>query len=145
VRLFYLAPNTLLSFLMGQKTKTIIAIALPIQILLVRWIGSYPSFIETYYSNGIYLYISRFLRILFGWMPFSFGDLVYTALVVLAVRHVYKNWKSIKLKPLLFLKDIVVVLSIVFFAFHFLWGMNYHRQPITWKLGIDHSTDGWCH
>lgn len=122
---------------MRQRTKNIIAIALPLQIILVKWMGSYPDFVETYYSNGIYPYISGFLRILFGWIPFSFGDLVYTTLVILAIRYIYKHWKSIKRKPLWFLKDIVVVLSIVFFAFHLLWGMNYHRQPIKWKLGID--------
>lgn len=122
---------------MGQKTKTVIAIALPLQILLVKWIGSYPNFVEDYYSNGIYPYISRFLRLLFGWLPFSFGDLMYTALVFFAIRYIYLHWKSIKEKPLLFLKNIAVVLSIAFFAFHLLWGMNYHRQPINWKLGIE--------
>lgn len=121
---------------MRQKTKTIIAIALPLQIILVKWVSSYPNFVETYYSNGIYLHISGFLRMLFGWIPFSFGDLVYTTLVILAIRYIYKHWKSIKRKPLLFLKDIAVALSFVFFAFHLLWGMNYHRQPITWKLDI---------
>ncbi|MBO0341596.1 MAG: DUF3810 domain-containing protein [Bacteroidota bacterium] len=122
---------------MTQKTKTIIAIGLPLQIILVRWMGHYPSFVEEYYSNGIYFYISGFLRILFGWIPFSFGDLVYTASVILVIRYIYKHWKSIKRKPLLFLKDIIVVLSIIYFAFHLFWGMNYHRQPITWKLGIE--------
>ena len=122
---------------MRQKTKTIIAIALPIQVILVQWIGSNPQFVEDYYSNGLYLYISSFLRIVFGWIPFSMGDIIYTALGILAIRFVYKNWKNITKKPLLFLKDIVVVLSLVFFAFHLLWGMNYHRQPITWKLGIE--------
>lgn len=121
---------------MGQKTKTIIALLLPAQILLVRWLASYPDVVENYYSNGLYIYISRFLRILFGWIPFSFGDLLYTALFFLAGRYIYKHWKVIKAKPLLFLKNVVVVLSIAYFAFHLLWGMNYYRQPITWKLNI---------
>lgn len=122
---------------MGQKTKTVIAIALPLQILLVKWIGSYPNFVEDYYSNGIYPYISRLLRLFFGWLPFSFGDFMYTALVFFAIRYIYLHWKGIKGEPLLFLKNIAVVLSIAFFAFHLLWGMNYHRQPINWKLGIE--------
>ena len=121
---------------MGQRTKTIIALLLPAQILLVRWLASYPDVVENYYSNGLYIYISRFLRILFGWIPFSFGDLLYTALFFFAGRYIYKHWKVIKAKPLLFLKNVVVVLSIAYFAFHLLWGMNYYRQPITWKLNI---------
>ncbi|WP_396592081.1 DUF3810 domain-containing protein [Allomuricauda sp. R78024] len=122
---------------MGQKIKTVIAIALPLQIILVKWVGSYPELIEKYYSNGLYPGISWFLRTLFGWAPFSIGDLFYLALFILAGRYLYIHRKSIKKKPLLFLKDIVVVLSITYFAFHLLWGMNYYRQPITWKLGIE--------
>lgn len=122
---------------MGQKIKTIIAIALPLQIILVKWVGSYPEFIEKYYSNGFYPGISWVLRTLFGWVPFSMGDLFYLTLFILAGRYLYMHWKSIKKKPLLFLKDIIVVLSIAHFAFHLLWGMNYYRQPITWKLDIE--------
>ncbi|RDY61063.1 DUF3810 domain-containing protein [Flagellimonas nanhaiensis] len=122
---------------MGHKLKTILAIALPVQVILVKWIGLYPEFVEKYYSNGIYPLISRFLRILWGWIPFSVGDLLYTLLFVLAIRYLFKNWKSIKAKPLFFLKNIAVVLSIAFFLFHFLWGMNYYRQPITKNLGIE--------
>lgn len=122
---------------MRQKTKTIIAIALPIQILLVKWLGNFPSFIEEYYSDGIYPYISIALRTLFGWIPFSFGDVLYTAFTFMAVRYLFKHWKHIKKKPLVFLKDILVVISLVYFAFHFLWGMNYHRQPIDHKFGIE--------
>lgn len=122
---------------MGQRTKTILAIALPVQILLVLWIANHPMFVEEYYSSGLYLIISKVLRTLFGWIPFSFGDLIYTALFIWAGRYFYKNWTSIKNRPLLFLKDIAVVLSVAYFAFHLLWGLNYYRQSITWKLGIN--------
>ncbi len=113
------------------------ALALPVQILLVKWIGSYPNFVERYYSEGLYPPISRVLRGVFGWIPFSFGDLLYLSLSLLALHYIYKNWNKVKKKPLLFLKDIAVVLSMVYFAFHLLWGMNYYRQPLTWKLGIE--------
>ncbi|MEX0315820.1 MAG: DUF3810 family protein, partial [Allomuricauda sp.] len=107
---------------MKHKIKTYIALALPVQIILVKWIGSYPEVVEKYYSNGIYPGISQFLRTLFGWVPFSVGDILYLAAFWLAGKHIFKHWKSIKNKPLLFGKDILVVLSIVYFAFHLLWG-----------------------
>ncbi len=122
---------------MKQKTKTILVLSLPLQVLLVKWIGSYPELVEDYYSNGLYLGISKFFRVLFGWIPFSIGDLFYLILFILAGRYVYRNWKSITKKPLFFLKDILVVVSVAYFAFHLLWGMNYYRQPITWKLQIE--------
>ncbi|UII75268.1 DUF3810 domain-containing protein [Flagellimonas sp. HMM57] len=122
---------------MKQRIKTILIIALPLQVILVKWLGNYPELVETHYSNGIYPTISRFLRILFGWVPFSVGDLFYTVLVFLAFRYIYKNHKSIRKKPLLFLKNITVILSIAYFVFHFLWGLNYYRQPITWRFQIE--------
>lgn len=122
---------------MKNRTKTILIGLLPLQILLVKWASYHPDFVENYYSNGIYPFISKTLRILFGWIPFSIGDLLYTALFILIFRYVYKNWKTIRTKPLNLLKDVGVLLSVIYFLFHFLWGLNYHRHPISWKLGIE--------
>lgn len=122
---------------MGKRTKIIVLCLFPLQILLVKWASYHPDFIEKYYSNGIYPIIGKALRLLFGWIPFSMGDLLYLSVFIFLVRYLYKNWKSIKAKPLILLKDFGVLLSIVYFLFHFLWGLNYHRQPITWKLGLE--------
>lgn len=122
---------------MKQRIRTFIALALPVQIILVKWVSHYPEFVETYYSNGLYPIISRVLRMLLGWIPFSVGDLLYATLVLLGIRYVYLHWKSIKKHPLYFTRDLLAVLSIGYFAFYSLWGLNYYRQPITWKLGIE--------
>nr|WP_297913517.1 DUF3810 domain-containing protein [uncultured Allomuricauda sp.] len=122
---------------MGKNTKTILLGLLPLQILLVKWASYHPDFVETYYSTGVYPFISQGLRILFGWIPFSMGDLLYLSLIVLIVRYLYRNRKSIKTRPLAILKDFGVLLSVIYFLFHFLWGLNYYRQPITWKLGLE--------
>ncbi len=121
---------------MGQRTKTLLLIALPVQILLVLWLGSRPDLVEDHYSNGLYPCISKFLGTLLGWIPFSMGDLLYTGLALWALRYLYKNRKIIPKRPLSFAKDVLVACSLVYFAFHLLWGMNYYRQPITWKFGI---------
>ena len=121
---------------MKARLKNGIALALIPQILLVKWLARNPDWVENYYSEGIYPVLSRSLRLLFGWIPFSFGDLLYTALIILAIRYVYLRWKYIRRKPLLFFRNIVMVLSVVYFAFHLFWGMNYYRLPIEEKLGI---------
>ncbi len=118
------------------SVKTIIALALPVQIVMVKWISSYPEVVEKYYSQGIYPFITQVSRAVLGWIPFSFGDIFYTVIFIWVVRYMVKHRKSIRRKPLLFLRDIAVFLSIVFFAFHFLWGMNYYRLPVEEKFGI---------
>jgi len=33
--------------------------------------------VERFYSIGFYIYFSKTLRLLFGWIPFSLGDILY--------------------------------------------------------------------
>jgi len=121
---------------MNSKIKNSIAIALIPQILIVKWIGSYPEFIEKYYSLGFYPIISKLSRSLLGKIPFSVGDIIYGILLFLLFRFLILKRKNIKKNLKLFLRDITVVLSIFYFSFHLLWGFNYYRQPIAKKLNI---------
>lgn len=121
---------------MKARLKNGIALALLPQIFLVKWLARHPDWVENFYSEGIYPILSRFLRLLFGWIPFSFGDVLYTFLAVLVIRYCYLRWKSIRRKLLLFFRNVTTVLSIVYFVFHLFWGMNYYRLPIEKKMGI---------
>src|SRR5690606_33682370 len=66
--------------------------------LAIKIFSLYPSSVETYYSNGIYPYISSFQRILFGWIPFSIGDIFYGGVVIWLVLQVVKIIKTIRRK-----------------------------------------------
>mgnify|MGYP000306614625 FL=1 len=116
---------------------------MPLQIIIVKLLATKPEWIETYYSNGIYPVISKFFRLLLGWIPFSIGDIIYGLLVFFALRYIILNRRKIKAKPLAFLRNIVVVLSIAYFTFHLVWGMNYYRQPIhkTLKISEAHTDE----
>tara|TARA_R110000751_G_scaffold8828_6_gene34208 strand:- start:3962 stop:5047 length:1086 start_codon:yes stop_codon:yes gene_type:complete len=129
--------------LMNNKIKNITALLLVPQIILVKWLGQYPEFIETYYSLGIYPYISGFWRILMGWIPFSVGDILYALLIILGVRYITVNRMAIKNNLLGFIRDIAMVLSVAYFTFHLLWGLNYYRQPLSQslELGEKHSQE----
>ncbi|MFT4668818.1 MAG: hypothetical protein ACI9HJ_000386, partial [Ulvibacter sp.] len=76
---------------MRKKTRLILALLLPIQLILLRILKFFPDFIETYYSQGFYPYISTVSRYLFGWIPFSIGDVFYLLISILALRWLYKN------------------------------------------------------
>ena len=126
---------------MKLSLKTGIAISILPQIVLVKWLGSHPEWIEKYYSLGIYPYVSKFFRFLFGWIPFSFGDMLYFTLAILGVVYLYRNRRSILKRKLSFLRDVVMVLSIAYFTFHFMWGFNYYREPLYKALDLKESTD----
>ncbi|SDL42433.1 Protein of unknown function [Kriegella aquimaris] len=125
--------------LMENKLKTAIALGLVPQIIIVKWLGYYPEIIEKYYSNGLYVYISKFFRTLFGWIPFSVGDLLYFALIFIAIRYIILNRKGIAERPLLFVRNIFMVLSVAYFTFNLLWGLNYYRQPIAENLHLEET------
>ncbi len=113
-----------------------IAISLIPQIIIVKWLGSYPEFIEKYYSNGIYPIISTFFRSLFGWVSFSIGDIVYFSLIILGLGYLFINAKYIKNNLKVFFTNCIMVLSIAYFTFHILWGFNYYREPISDKFKL---------
>ena len=120
---------------MLQK-KYILPIMLLVQILVLQIISLFPRFVEDYYSNGIYVGISNLSRIVFGWIPFSIGDIIYFLVIFLLLRWLWKirksfkaNWKDHVLKVLSFF-------SIFYFLFNFLWGVNYHRVPLFEKMEI---------
>ncbi|NNK20727.1 MAG: DUF3810 domain-containing protein [Flavobacteriaceae bacterium] len=124
---------------MNYRLKNAIVLALPIQILLIGWISNYPSIIEEYYSKGIYPFIAASMRWLYGWIPFSLGDVIYTLLGLLVIRYIYIKWIYIRTKPFVFLRNLLVVLSIAYFTFHLLWGLNYYREPLAKTLDLQNS------
>lgn len=137
-RYIYL-KKILLNFSMYKNKTLILALLLPLQILLIKLLSSSPSSIETYYSNGVYPVISKLLRFIFGWLPFSVGDILYVVLVIFILKWLYSNFKSIYRRPKQTLLTITAFLSVIYFCFHFLWGLNYYRNPLHKTLNIDNE------
>ena len=121
--------------------KNAIAISLIPQILIVKWLGTRTDLVEQYYSTGIYPVISKFFRFLFGWVPFSIGDIIYFILISLAIGYLIIKRKNIWQHKLQFLQNIVVILSVAYFTFHLMWGMNYYREPLSLKLALVPNKD----
>jgi hypothetical protein len=118
-----------------KKKHLILSILLPIQILLVQIAGLYPAVIERYYSNGIYPFIAAFFRILFGWIPFSIGDLVIAFLTFTFLRFGYRLIKARFKNSIPKLFHLTAILSIFYFGFYLFWGLNYYRAPLGEILG----------
>lgn len=119
-----------------NKTK-LLSILLPIQIVLVNILAFFPSAIERFYSNGLFLFISTFLRILFGFIGVSIGDIIYCIVIALTLKWLWqkrKTWKAQYKKNLL---TICAAASVIYFLFNFLWALNYYRVPLHEKLGVE--------
>jgi Protein of unknown function (DUF3810) len=120
-----------------MQRKYILPAFLLFQILLLKIIAFFPGFIERYYSNGLYVYVSKISRITLGKIPFSVGDIIYGILILYLLKSIWKVRKTWKIDWKNNLLKVVSALSIAYFLFHFLWAMNYYREPLFEKMKIE--------
>ena len=128
---------------MQRKIRTVIALLLIPQYVLIKCLGNYPNFVETYYSNGLYPFVSKIFRYVLGWLPFSFGDVLYAFSIIYAIRWFVLNRKRLRKDTLNWFLEVTSTVSIVYFMFHILWGLNYYRLPLheNLKLNADYTTE----
>lgn len=124
------------------KAKLRILACLVFIIIVIKFAANNPEWVEKSYSNQIYSGFSRFLRALFGWIPFSFGDMLYLAAIVWII------WRVINFFVLLFSKKLtllwlkasafrlLLICISVYIVFNLFWGLNYNRKGITTQLNL---------
>ncbi|WP_366182642.1 DUF3810 domain-containing protein [Flavobacterium ovatum] len=120
-----------------MKSKYILPLFLLVQILFLKVIAYFPDWVESYYSNGLYLIISKISRITFGFFPFSVGDCLYGILIFFIIKWLWKQRKKWKLHWENNLLTVISFLSVLYFVFHLLWGFNYYREPLFEKMNIN--------
>jgi hypothetical protein len=110
--------------------------------LLIKLFSLFPVTVERYYSTGFYPVISRFQRLLFGWIPWSMGDIFYAIAGMILFARLTRFIKTLAqkktgketwwngLKWCLFWGLWVYVL------FNILWGLNYNRLGPAYQLQL---------
>jgi len=113
-----------------------------ILVILINVISLFPFFVETYYTQGFYVGISTTLRFLFGWIPFSIGDILYLLVIIWAIVRLYKTIRAIFTKQVTkasFANSVRRSLAILLWAFvifYSFWGINYDRLGIAYQLRL---------
>ena len=103
----------------------------------------YPAAVEKYYSTGFYPVVARGQRLLFGWIPFSIGDLLYVAVVVLLAYRLVRGIRRLVRGQasrgwlLRGVGQTIFVLLWVYVVFNVAWGLNYNRLGIAEQLGLE--------
>ncbi len=122
-----------------NKGKWITALLL---ILIIKIVTSDKLWVERFYSNGIYIDFSKIMRVLFGWIPFSLGDILYflaacwlawkllSNLISLIKRKITRKLAFNKLLKLLLL------FAFIYVVFYLFWGINYDRKGIAYQLQL---------
>ena len=119
-----------------MNRKYILPLFLVFQIIFIKILAFFPEAVERFYSNGLYAFTSKAERFLLGWIPFSFGDILYGILIVYLLISIWKarkTWRSQWKNNLL---KVLSGFSVFYFVFHFLWALNYYRMPLFEKMNI---------
>lgn len=117
-------------------------ISFSILALFIFFISDNHEWIERNYATGFFPYLSKALRFMFGWVPFSIGDIIYLLVIfsvlwqigkfIVRLFHKKDSWAK-KLSPL---QAAGIILLIVYVYFYMFWGLNYYRKGIEHQLGL---------
>ena len=115
-----------------MKIRSLIAVALIPQILIVNFLRNNPSFIDDYYVRIIFNNLIKINSFLFSKIEIPIGEIIYIVIIIL---YIYLFVKVISFKLSDFL-NLVAFSSILYFLFYFLWGLNYFKPSLVDKLNI---------
>ncbi len=125
------------------KTKLIL-ISLFIFAIIINYISSlYPTITEAYYSLKINKVIVKVLSHISSIFPFSIYEIVFYGAILLVIFYIgytiinaLKYPKALKKTLINFFLNCGVSLSIIYFLFIMLWGLNYNRVSIGDTIGL---------
>jgi hypothetical protein len=127
--------------LMFRKRK-ITWIVLVSSVILIKIFSLFPGAVERCYSTGLYPVIARLQRLLFGWIPFSIGDLFYAVTAVWLLYSLFFLIRNLALRQagkeylLSVGRRIVFYLLLLYVVFNISWGLNYDRKGIADQLQL---------
>lgn len=128
---------------MKNITLILLVLFFPLQLIFVYFLKQNPLYVEEYYSNALFPFISQVQFYFTSWVPFSIGDVFYSVVVIFMLIWVFKLFKTKFRSIFSKLLEALAFLSLIYFLFHLFWGFNYYRLPLHQSLGIsaDYTKD----
>ena len=115
-----------------MKIKSIFALALIPQVLLVNFIKNNPLIIDDYYPDYLYSNILKINSFIYSNINIPVGEILYVILIVVLIYLVYRVF-SFRLNDSV---NLLAFISIVYFIFYSFWGLNYFKTSISYELNI---------
>ena len=108
----------------------------------IKIFSFFPGAVEKYYAQGFYPVIAWLLRWLFGWIPFSVGDIFYCAVGIyfyyklfFFIKRLYQ--KKVDRKYLIVCgRQVILAGLLIYLVFNLFWGLNYNRKGIAFQLEL---------
>lgn len=125
------------------KTKSVRLAICVVLIVAIQCIVRLDGSVEHWFSSGLYPYVSGSLRVCFGWLPFSIGDLFYSCLILFFIVKTMRFLKQLFSRKMTWkrfvgrLFRVVVICCSLYVVFYSFWGLNYYRKGIAYQLKME--------
>ncbi len=124
--------------------KILLVLLIPLGYLLLYISSLSHHLTENIYSKGLYKALTIPLNLLFGYIPISVAEivliLVVVAILFLIIKTIIRIIKSAsEIWSILgkAISNVLAAVSILYFSFVLLWGINYQRLPFKDIAGYD--------
>jgi hypothetical protein len=124
--------------------KLAISLLLPLGMVLIYISAKRPALVERLYSEGLYLPLGHMLSKATGILPFSIAELLFllvpTAFIIYTTIILIKFFTGRDNSLMLLIEyavNILLIISIAFFSFVGIWGLNYYRMPFASIAGLE--------
>ena len=137
------------------RKRNILLLLIPLGIILNEWAKHSAFIAEEIFAKRIYKVISQAIGLLTGWLPFSLAELIVAVgpiiilgLLIRQMIRVIRVKKTIsenskesvgQLRFQLIMtavQNILCLVSVIFFVYILLCGINYHRYSVQYYLGF---------
>jgi Protein of unknown function (DUF3810) len=126
----------------NQKKWTYLTVLFAFAIL-IHWFSANSARVEVFYATGIYVGFSTFCRLLFGWIPFSIGDILYFLAALWIIAKLIKWVKMLFKKQITTTKVYAALFKManiflwIYICFNCFWAINYNRFGIAKQLQLN--------
>jgi hypothetical protein len=123
-----------------QKNKLLLIMVVLTIITII--INQFPAFIESFYSVGIYPYISRCMRFLLGWLPFSIGDIMYGVAAIWLILKIVLFFVRLRRGQLAngqwkkTIQKTAIIAMVIYVLFNWMWAFNYNRLGSAYQFQL---------
>jgi len=132
--------------LLGRIWNIKLILLLPIGIILFLAASLVPDFVEKVYSTGINRFTVQGISLVTGLIPFSVAEILVVVFSIYILYRVInllyiliRRPSEIKPAAKKFLKDFIITVSVLYFAFVLMWGLNYQRNSFSEAASFDVS------
>lgn len=147
------------------RKRNLLLLLIPLGFFITRWAKSSAAVAEEVFATGIYKVLSQVMGCITGWIPFSLMELIIivgpVTVLVLILRQILRivrvkrspestetaGQQGVAAKRLVLftsmVQNLLCLTAVIFFGYVLLCGVNYHRYPVAYHLGltVEESTE----